>query len=338
MVVNGGLLWQHNHPKCNGIYIWDVGMDMQFRGIPLKHACTCCWIPVIHQIGWLRQCKTQRKLVLWIGPSYGRNGPQQNVENISATACFLEHNIHKLPFWHCPKSEGWVMGEVWKGNEFQKGMCWRANLGKLMYIKKLKKIHQGNKVRYTWKSYIYLKARWFNEAFRLFFYLFSSLRYRTFKHPKVSTWMHHGCIHFPPSWSWSPPSPTSLLRTKKKILLMKEILHHPTCRKPYKKWNIYHIKWCRISEPSTASQQTKSNIPTLVAMSINFSAFGPWPCPNEMLATSRLFLGKANKKHRGGGSQGGRCVFFCFPQGSAVEYKGKPISFGTIIQGVLETE
>ena len=31
------------------------------------------------------------------------------------------------------------------------------------------------------------------------------------------------------------------------ILLMEEILHHLTCMKPCKEWDIYHINWCRIS-------------------------------------------------------------------------------------------
>ena len=30
------------------------------------------------------------------------------------------------------------------------------------------------------------------------------------------------------------------------ILLMAEILHHMTCMKPCKSWDIYHINWCRI--------------------------------------------------------------------------------------------
>ena len=31
------------------------------------------------------------------------------------------------------------------------------------------------------------------------------------------------------------------------IRLMEEILHHPTCMKPCREWDIYHINWCRIS-------------------------------------------------------------------------------------------
>ena len=34
---------------------------------------------------------------------------------------------------------------------------------------------------------------------------------------------------------------------------MEEILHHPTCMKPCKKWNIYHISWCRISSINSMS-------------------------------------------------------------------------------------
>ena len=31
------------------------------------------------------------------------------------------------------------------------------------------------------------------------------------------------------------------------LLLMEEILHHLTCMKPHKSWNMDHIIWCRIS-------------------------------------------------------------------------------------------
>ena len=31
------------------------------------------------------------------------------------------------------------------------------------------------------------------------------------------------------------------------ILLMEEILHHLLSMKPYEKWDILHINWCRIS-------------------------------------------------------------------------------------------
>ncbi len=39
-------------------------------------------------------------------------GPNKMLKTYQQRPVFLERNIHKLPFLHCPKSEGWVMGEV----------------------------------------------------------------------------------------------------------------------------------------------------------------------------------------------------------------------------------
>ena len=64
-------------------------------------------------------------------------------------------------------------------------------------------------------------------------------------------WFRKGISQNPLHWGWGINY--TLLGTH--ILLMEEILHHPTCMKPCKQWDIYHINWCRISEPSTVSNQ-----------------------------------------------------------------------------------
>ena len=38
---------------------------------------------------------------------------------------------------------------------------------------------------------------------------------------------------------------------KRFLLLMEEILHHQTCMKPCKNWDIHHINWCRISSTNS---------------------------------------------------------------------------------------
>ena len=46
---------------------------------------------------------------------------------------------------------------------------------------------------------------------------------------------------------WRLPSHEYGNLKNREILLMEEILHHPTCMIPCKQWAIYHINWCRIS-------------------------------------------------------------------------------------------
>ena len=53
--------------------------------------------------------------------------------------------------------------------------------------------------------------------------------------------------HHKESWVYQEAKffAASLLR------LMEELLHHLECIKPYEKWDIVHIKWCRISSINT---------------------------------------------------------------------------------------
>ena len=47
---------------------------------------------------------------------------------------------------------------------------------------------------------------------------------------------------------WNAQSKMRLpFQTRGSLLLMEEILHHLGCIKPCKKWDVYHINWCRIS-------------------------------------------------------------------------------------------